>query len=435
MTTPLLRRSCVVAGLVLAVTSSASGEAQKRLVVFAFDQTIDALIRVEDLNGDGDTLDAREVTRFIDDTIAASLGVENAQGLYAYSRSGVVATDNFPPDNIVHLRDENDDGDAFDSGEVSIYHDGALPDGYFLTNPASLTRTSSGNFFVIDNNTLDTTNPEAAYKLVDRNGDGDVNDPNEVVFFWEFSPAGVSNTAVLELEAGADDALFAFDISSAHTEIIRVAPDGLSAGVFVTASSLFSLSNLSLAGTIAEMSFDRNRGRMLFGAFAGNDIVIATLRDRNGNNVIDAANEVRVVWSEAASGFNTGSPRDILWLPDNRVVWVDALSDRLWLLTDANDDGDYLDAGETTYIYDAAEASAAGQPSAPLMLSVTAVLHCIADLDGDGVVALGDLSLLLANFGIPSGATPSDGDLNGDGAVDLEDLWLLLADFGQPCNE
>ena len=419
----------------LLAVATAAGAASKRLVAFTFDQTLDVLLRIEDLNGDGDTLDAGEVSRFIDDTIAATLGVENAQGMHAFSRRHVLATDNFVPDNIVRLLDANDDGDAFDAGEATVYHDGALPGGFSLTNPASLTRGDDGAFYVIDNNTLDNANPEALYRLADNNSDGDVNDPNEVTQVYEFSPAGVSATTVLEVESGAGGAFYAFDITSANTRIIRVEPDGSAATDWVTASTMFSLSSVSLSGTIAELGFDRQRERMLVGGFLGANVVICSLRDRNDNNVIDQANEVRVVWNEGTSGFNTGSPRDIFWLPDNTVLWVDALSDRIWRLTDLNDDGDYADAGETDFIYDAAAAGAAGQPSAPLMLTVVAVLHCVSDLDEDGVVTLTDLSILLANFGTVSGATPSDGDLDGDGDVDLTDLSLLLADFGESCAE
>jgi len=56
---------------------------------------------------------------------------------------------------------------------------------------------------------------------------------------------------------------------------------------------------------------------------------------------------------------------------------------------------------------------------------------CPADFDGNGVVDLGDLAILLANFGTPSGAT--DGDTDGDGDVDLSDLAVLLSAFGSPC--
>jgi len=53
------------------------------------------------------------------------------------------------------------------------------------------------------------------------------------------------------------------------------------------------------------------------------------------------------------------------------------------------------------------------------------------DLDGDGDVDLGDLTVLLANFGTASGATPEQGDITGDGAVSLSDLTELLAHFGE----
>lgn len=55
------------------------------------------------------------------------------------------------------------------------------------------------------------------------------------------------------------------------------------------------------------------------------------------------------------------------------------------------------------------------------------------DLDGDRLVGLGDLTILLAHFGMEPGATYADGDINGDGAVAMEDLTTLLAFFGNGC--
>lgn len=57
---------------------------------------------------------------------------------------------------------------------------------------------------------------------------------------------------------------------------------------------------------------------------------------------------------------------------------------------------------------------------------------CPYDLDGDGEVGLGDLSILLSNFGL-SGVDPEQGDLDGDGEVSLGDLSILLSNFGLPC--
>jgi len=59
---------------------------------------------------------------------------------------------------------------------------------------------------------------------------------------------------------------------------------------------------------------------------------------------------------------------------------------------------------------------------------------CAGDINLDGFVNLTDLSILLSNFGIGSGATPGDGDIDADGDVDLTDLSRLLAVFGTNCN-
>jgi spore coat protein A, manganese oxidase len=58
---------------------------------------------------------------------------------------------------------------------------------------------------------------------------------------------------------------------------------------------------------------------------------------------------------------------------------------------------------------------------------------CVGDLNCNGTVDLSDLSTLLSNFGIGSGATPAQGDTNADGAVDLADLSTLLGNFGAVC--
>jgi trimeric autotransporter adhesin len=59
---------------------------------------------------------------------------------------------------------------------------------------------------------------------------------------------------------------------------------------------------------------------------------------------------------------------------------------------------------------------------------------CPGDVNGDLVVDLADLAVLLGHFGITSGATRGDGDLNGDGAVNLSDLAELLGAFGASCG-
>lgn len=54
---------------------------------------------------------------------------------------------------------------------------------------------------------------------------------------------------------------------------------------------------------------------------------------------------------------------------------------------------------------------------------------CPGDINGDGIVNIADLSIMLGSFG--TAVIPSEGgDLNGDGVVDVNDLSLLLGNLG-----
>ena len=56
---------------------------------------------------------------------------------------------------------------------------------------------------------------------------------------------------------------------------------------------------------------------------------------------------------------------------------------------------------------------------------------CPADLDENGLVATGDLLLMLSDFGCSASC---EADVNMDGDVSVEDLLMVLASFGNPCG-
>jgi len=60
---------------------------------------------------------------------------------------------------------------------------------------------------------------------------------------------------------------------------------------------------------------------------------------------------------------------------------------------------------------------------------------CPADIDGNGVVELGDLAILLSAFGSCTGqpAYRPEADLDASGCVELADLAILLSAFGTSC--
>jgi aminopeptidase N len=58
---------------------------------------------------------------------------------------------------------------------------------------------------------------------------------------------------------------------------------------------------------------------------------------------------------------------------------------------------------------------------------------CSTDVDGDDATNLGDVAIVLQNFGLAAGATPEQGDVDGDGDVELTDLAGVLVAFGSAC--
>jgi len=66
--------------------------------------------------------------------------------------------------------------------------------------------------------------------------------------------------------------------------------------------------------------------------------------------------------------------------------------------------------------------------------TVEIVLTCFADLDGDTIVGLSDLLIILGNFGEPAPLGPAEGDLDDNGLTDLNDLLTILSNFGEDCT-
>jgi hypothetical protein len=91
----------------------------------------------------------------------------------------------------------------------------------------------------------------------------------------------------------------------------------------------------------------------------------------------------------------------------------------------------YTDSGltaSTTYSYSVVAVDAAGNTSAPAgPLSVATLAQKPGDLNGDGLVDLFDLSILLSNW---DDTNKPQYDLNSNGIVDIFDLSILLTNYG-----
>lgn len=412
------------------------------VVVFVHDQLDDVILRLQDLNGDGDMHDAGESTVFLDDSLSTTLGIDNAQGLVALSGSELLATDNFEPDNIVRGRDLNGDGDALDAGEQSVFYDGVLPDGNTMKNPVELRARADGSYYFIDNNTLDEdTNFEAIYELRDLNGDGDVNDDGEVTLVFELSPLGeCCLTTSFDVLEDASGLVYIYDISDPtggqieSIDVIDLVTDTRSE--WINSGDLFANTGyFFFAGN--EFGYEPSTDEIYFQvAKIGSVITFVAFKDRNGSRTINALNEVRELWSETtnADGVSTGAARDIAVASDGSIFWTDALSDKVFRLFDANGDGDFNDAGETITVYDSATAVLSGLPRLTLPLSVAVVdaddAACPADLTGEGELNIDDVLAFLDAF---AAEEPAADFAEPFGAFNIDDVLGFLDAFAAGC--
>ncbi|MGE3181631.1 MAG: hypothetical protein AB7N71_08375 [Phycisphaerae bacterium] len=408
-------------------------------VIFAFDQTRDYLLRLLDLNDDGDAIDPGEVVIFMNDADAAT-GLDNSQGLLALSPYEVFATDNFVPDNVLRLNDLNRDGDALDPGESTIWWDGMLPDGLgLMMNPVCISTGPDDAYYLIDNNSVgSTSNPEAIYRMDDLNNDGDVNDAGEVTQYFELSPPSTAVTVTFDLEFDNAGAGYVYDIRDPNQieHIDRISPDATTKTVWIDSAALFQMTGVVFVLS-QDLVHDPLTDEIITSGTLGSSTVLIAMRDQNNSDTIDSGSEVRLLWRESEAGVSVGSARGICLLPNRSMYFTEALNDQIIRMVDLNEDGDYRDAGETNVFYDSAMALASGLPDAPQLLSITgAPLPPIArgDMNCDGVVSVGDIGPFVLALTDPAGYEAQfpdcdidNGDINNDEIVSVGDIGAFVA--------
>ncbi len=180
--------------------------------VMVSDSGEDSIFRLRDNNADGDANDAGEAVRWFDGRVggnASGLIMGAPNGIIRDATSGawyVANSGASQPDTVLRLIDLNADGDANDAGEATEYWSyAASPGGDSV--PQAVEIGLDGNVYLMDAPSSGP-NGKGVYRLVDLNMDGDAKDAGEVTpffippftvapFFWclELGPDGWFYTA------------------------------------------------------------------------------------------------------------------------------------------------------------------------------------------------------------------------------------------------
>lgn len=144
--------------------------------------TLDAVLRLEDVNADGDANDPGEAQVVYDSSGAGPrpgtpntlLAMPDGSLLYSDDGSG--------KSHVVRLADLDGDGDMLDEGEWQVIFDGTNASGVEIQAPRALARAADGRIFVADGDT------GAVLELTDVDGDGSYQGPGEAAVWHHFAP-------------------------------------------------------------------------------------------------------------------------------------------------------------------------------------------------------------------------------------------------------
>jgi hypothetical protein len=152
------------------------------------DSTVDVVLWMRDANGNGHATDPGEHGIFFDGTNASGIVMASAQGMTADALGALyIAASNTTTvgtDIIIKLVDLNGDGDANDPGEAIDYC--TIPNSATAVGDSIPTKVVVGpdlNLYYSDVGATGVIQ-KGVYKLTDTNFDGDCNDPGEVTHFW-----------------------------------------------------------------------------------------------------------------------------------------------------------------------------------------------------------------------------------------------------------
>jgi len=278
--------------------------------LFVTDSTEDFVLRLVDLDGNGDAHGANEATLWFDGRVggnAAGILLVSARGMWR-DPDGVlwVASANTGAggnDAIVRLEDLNGDGDANDLLEAREYFVVAPGAAIGASIPTAVLRGRDGALYYAENGT-GASPARGVYRLEDLDNSGTIDQPNEVTpfflappqsgtaFHWDLSR---DDTGALYLTDTGNDLIWRIDDTNTNGVI-----DAGEETLFWTSPGASNVWDLDVAPDGAlYLVEDQTPDRLL------------RLFDTDGNGVIDPLNEVSVLYDDTLAAVDLGSPRAI----------------------------------------------------------------------------------------------------------------------------
>jgi hypothetical protein len=306
--------------------------------IYVTDSASDVIYRIVDLDMDGDGNGAGEVTVFYDDTLGAVNFGNNSN--ISFGPSGLLYVTDSATNRIVRLVDLDGDGNCHGAAEATVFFDGdpmVNASGIEMAAPAGVSISANHVVFVADSDS-GGSGLDGILRLSDLNFDGDANDLGEAIRLYT-PPGGIGGNSIpSDVIIGIDGKLYYIESSSTGLYAKGIYQlDDADGNDFIDPVTEVNQFFVPTPGGSLEFlwTLTQDAAGNFYTADTGNDI-IWRVRDDNSDGVITNATE--------SSAFLTALGASLIWdvsvSADGTLICVeDQAPDRLLRMKDTNADG------------------------------------------------------------------------------------------------
>ncbi len=336
--------------LLAGAAATSDAMAQTRFVIA--DRDTDSLHELWDRNGDGLINEPGELRLFFNGSNApGTLPLMNPTAMGA-APDGTIALGDQINRAIYLFRDRNRDGDALDLEESAMVADATNASGVSFAFPTGAAFDTQGRLHIV--NAGNSFGNDGIYRLVDLDADGDFMEAGEITTFVGvpvFGPGnGVFSPQEIAFVPGSNPSIGFLHDSGASTRGIYRFTDANGndraddPGEFTTFFDGLNQSGVIVSSGFAmEIDLARERAVYILQTATGGIDQLYRLVDANNNGNAQDPGEATLVFQTAESGFTS---IDVLSLHSGAVLVTDNSGKRVIALTDLDNDGLFLSAGE-----------------------------------------------------------------------------------------
>jgi hypothetical protein len=367
--------------------------------ILAADLTLDAIYLVRDLTGDGDGNDPGEATVFLDASNASGITAPTGSVFALFQAvDGTVYIADGDTDSVYAAKDLNDDGDALDTGECRVWFSSFNASLLTMPTPGGVCQGADGAIY-ITNAGISSSPQDGLYRTVDLNDDGDANDSGEQTVFVDETAIGVLGANPFECSLLGNKVYF-LDIRGGNPDIVFVADDADGDGSVSAAElrAFYTAGGVAVAQSDFSCQSD---GTSIYVHEATSSQVqsVWRLTDTDISGMIDQATESVAVWTESSlpsgavmnNSFSLSLGPGMIALSSNGAD----NEDEIIIARDIDGNGDYNDAGGTAIF---AQGVAAVSFPENLRAVLFYGRPCLADVNASGSVTVQDIFDFLALY-------------------------------------